>query len=57
MKLEKIPEFGKVPDDSYSCPECNERTLWTHDLRCSICDNFSVVYCPRCVSHFRVRYD
>lgn len=57
MILEKIPEYGKVAHKEYECPDCGDRTLWIHDLECSICDNFSVVFCPSCQSHYKVKED
>ena len=56
-RLEKIPKYGSEVDAVYLCPECKEKALWIHDLRCNICDNFSVVYCPKCEYHFKVKYD
>ena len=55
MTLEKIPEYGKVAHNEYECPDCGERTLWIHDLKCGICDNFSVVWCPNCEAHYKVK--
>lgn len=54
MSIERIPEQGEVVDATWYCPECNTKALWIHDLKCSICDNITVVYCPQCQSHFKV---
>lgn len=41
-------------DWSPKCPNCNGYTTYIHDLKCSICDNMTVVWCPKCQEHITI---
>jgi hypothetical protein len=54
MGIEKIPENKDIPDYNALCPQCKGYTVFIHNLKCTICDNKEVVWCPTCQEHFRV---
>jgi hypothetical protein len=36
------------------CPECKGETTYIHDLKCPICDNQRIVWCPKCQVHIQL---
>jgi hypothetical protein len=56
MGIERVEETTKVPDFSAICPDCKGNTTHIHDLRCTVCDNKKIVWCPRCKLHFKVQF-
>jgi hypothetical protein len=46
LREEEIPDFSGI------CRRCNGRCNRLHDLRCSICNNTTVVFCPKCQCHY-----
>jgi hypothetical protein len=53
MRLERIEE--KPLSYTGVCPDCGQKNVtYIHDLKCVICDNKTVVFCPRCETHFKV---
>jgi hypothetical protein len=54
MRLERIED----KPESYTgvCIECGEKNLtYIHDLKCMICDNMTIIWCPSCEKHFKVK--
>jgi hypothetical protein len=50
-------EEERVPNFSGICRRCKGRCTHIHDIRCSICDNKFVVFCPQCVKHWNFMDD
>lgn len=59
MSLEKIDdENDRPPTFKGVCPQCPEgynQVYYIHDMKCPICDNKHVVFCPNCRNHWRVK--
>ena len=52
--IESIAEPVRIWAE-YLCPNCYNRTTFIHDLKnCKICNNIDVIFCPKCVEHFKV---
>ena len=51
-KIEKPKTYdGLCPE----CPEGKNNVTYIHDLRCPICDNETIVFCPNCKNHWEVQ--
>jgi hypothetical protein len=44
----------KMKDWTPKCPKCKGYMTYIHDLKCLICDNTTVVWCPKCQTHIRI---
>ncbi len=55
MGIEKVvnPD-APVPDFRAICPQCKGYTVFVHDLKCAVCDNKTILWCPNCAEHFKV---
>lgn len=57
MGIDKVIEDPqKVLDFKALCPQCKGYTVHIHDLRCQVCDNKFIVWCPSCEEHFKVTF-
>jgi hypothetical protein len=48
----KINENVQIANFSGICKQCFGSCIHIHDLRCSECNNTTVVYCPTCKTHW-----
>ena len=48
----KINQNLQIADFSGICKQCFGSCTHIHDLRCSECNNTTVVYCPSCKTHW-----
>jgi len=55
MSFETIDEDEIIPNFSGICPDCGNRLYHIHDLKCPLCDNRWVVWCPKCQNHKRLK--
>ncbi len=55
MGIERIGP-KEILDYNAICPDCRGRTVFIHDLKCDICDNKTIVWCPKCKYHFKVTF-
>ena len=46
---------GKPVNATYFCPNCRTPMLWIHDLRCAVCNNRNINWCPTCELHFKIK--
>ena len=56
MGIERVEPDKNIPDFSALCPDCKGYTVHIHDLRCKICDNKNIVWCPSCQLHYKVTF-
>ena len=45
------------PDFIGICRVCHDKLIRIHDLRCDICDNKLILFCPRCEQHYNFAND
>jgi len=53
--LDEEEIVGEIADYSGICPKCGNRLYFIHDIRCTECDNQTIVWCPRCEKHRKLR--
>ena len=41
-----------APNLSELCRYCNNKLYYIHDLRCTICNNTTIMWCPKCQRHW-----
>ncbi|MGH9973176.1 MAG: hypothetical protein ACRD93_04690 [Nitrososphaeraceae archaeon] len=47
-----VAVLNDVINFSGICRQCFCRCIRIHDLRCSVCDNTTIVWCPSCEKHW-----
>jgi len=56
MSYEFLDDLDEIPDYRFICPRCHEKCTFIHDLRCKICNDRTIVWCPKCEKHIRVKF-
>jgi hypothetical protein len=52
MAFKKLKtDQDRIDDYKGRCPDCGSPTTFYHDLKCSICNQTTVSWCPQCEEH------
>ena len=51
----ELEEDQEIADYRGICPKCGNVMTFYHDLRCTECNQKTILWCPRCQGHRRLK--
>ena len=57
MSFDFVEEEQIIPDYNGICPECGNKLTFWHDMKCQLCDQKLISFCPQCERHLKLKLE